>query len=176
MQAGPLDAGVSEDKKTPDLTPHDPVPESAVEIFEDLPFPPRYLVRKPGDSVANLRAQLPKLQEMYSPRFLSVSYTDTPFQTVVYMLNKELTNVEAVAATFQPEYTQKIEHRHLIDAIKDRLGDPERFNEDPYTGHRWTNLDYRIDLRVDRRVKDIELVFHKRGAENLERTKKGLLK
>jgi hypothetical protein len=92
------------------------------------------------------------------------------------MLNKELTNVEAVAATFQPEYTQKIEHRHLIDAIKDRLGEPERFNEDPYIGHRWTNLDYRIDLRVDRRVKDIELVFHKRGAETLERTKKGLLK
>ena len=173
---GRLDASVEDEQATQDMEPHDPVPEAAANVFQELPFPPKYILRKPGDAVSNLRAQIPNLQEMYSPRFLAVSYPDGPFKTVVYMLDKRLNRVEGVSATFQNEYTQKIEHKHLIDAMSERLGRAIKFSEEPYEGHRWTNLDYRIDLRIDRRVRDIEVLFHLRGAETLERTEKGLLK
>lgn len=176
LQGLPLDAGVEEAPKIVDASTRPEVAIQAPTIFQNLPYPPAQIFRKPGDPVGNLRDQEPKLQEMYSPRYLAVTYTDPPFQSVVYTLDRALRVVESVVATFQPEYSHPDLHSNLKEAIKDRLGAAEPFDEGDFRGERWTNIDYRIDLRVDRRVKDLELLFHHEGAETLERTTRGLLK
>ena len=177
LQGLPLDASVADESpKVVDASTRPEVAVQAPTIFQNLPYPPAQIFRKPGDPVGNLRDQEPQLQEVYSPRFLAVTYTDPPFQSVVYTLDPTLRVVESVVATFQPEYTHPELHSNLKEAIKDRLGGAESFDEGDFRGERWTNIDYRIDLRVDRRVKDLELLFHRQGAETLERTTRGLLK
>jgi hypothetical protein len=177
LQGAPLDAGVAEEApKVVDASTRPEVAVQAPTIFQNLPYPPAQVLRKPGDPVGSLRDQEPLLQEVYSPRFLAVTYTDPPFQSVVYTLDPTLRVIESVVATFQSEYTHPELHTNLKEAIKDRLGAAESFDEGDFRGERWTNIDYRIDLRVDRRVKDLELLFHRQGAETLERTTRGLLK
>jgi|GEM_PF-2865101 len=177
LQGLPLDAGAAEEApRQADASARPEVAVQAPTIFQSLPYPPAQVLRKPGDPVGNLREQEPRLEETYSQRFLAVTYTDPPFQTVVYTLDRTLRVVESVVATFQPEYSHPELHSNLKEAIKDRLGAGVGFDEGDFRGERWTNLDYRIDLRVDRRVKDLELLFHREGAETLERTKRGLLK
>ena len=57
-----------------------------------------------------------------------------------------------------------------------RLGEGEKIFERSKKGRVWRNLDYRVELHIDTRVKDLVVMFHKRGSETLERTRKGLPK
>ena len=93
-----------EESVAPDADPMPVVPQSAMEIFKDLPLTPRQIARKPGDALGNLKAQLPNLKETYSPRFLTEYKKDGPFSTIVYQLDTDLRIVEAVTATFRPAY------------------------------------------------------------------------
>lgn len=161
-------------KMEPDAAPMPVVPQSAPEIFQNLPNPPTQIKRKPGEPVGNLKSQVPNLQAPYSPRFLVESRTEGPFRTIVYQLDAKKRTIEAVTATFQPNYMHSRQYRRLETYMKLRLGEGTKFFEKNHKGRRWATLDYRIELFVDVAVKDAVLLFHKRGAETLERTMKGL--
>jgi hypothetical protein len=169
------DAEVPKEKEL-DAEPLPVVPQSAPEIFKNLPYPPSQILRKPGDAVGNLRNQLPKLQVTYSSRYLAETREDGPFRNIVYQLDKKRRKVEAVTATFHQEYMHKTRRDHLKINIEAHLGNGKDFNEKNWRGTRWTNMDYRIELRIDKASKDVELLFHQRGAETLERAKKGIPK
>ena len=165
-----------EEAKAPDADPMPVVPQSAMEIFKDLPLPPSQIMRKPGDAVGNLKAQLPNLKETYSPRFLTEHKDDGPFSAVVYQLDKELRRVEAVTATFRGAYMHPQQFERVETYMMLRLGEGEKLFQRDRKGRVWRNLDYRVELHIDTRVKDLVVVFHKRGNETLERTRKGLPK
>ena len=169
------DAAV-EEAVVPDADPMPVVPQSAMEIFKDLPLPPEQVLRKPGDALGNLKAQLPNLKETYSPRFLTEHKDDGPFSAIVYQLDKELRKVEAVTATFRGAYMHPQQFERVETYMMLRLGDGEKIFKRDRKGRVWRNLDYRVELHIDTRVKDLVVVFHKRGNETLERTRKGLPK
>lgn len=170
-----IDAEVTQ-QRAPDAEPMPVVPQSAMEIFKSLPLPPSQLLRKPGDAVGNLRAQLPQLQETYSPRFLTEYRSDGPFSTIVYQLDKDMRTVEAVTATFQSAYMHPQQFERVETYMMLRLGDGEKVFERSKKGRVWRNLDYRVELFIDQQVRDLVVLFHRRGSETLERTRKGLPK
>ena len=163
-----------EETVVPDADPMPVVPQSAMEIFKDLPLPPAQILRKPGDAVGNLKAQLPSLKETYSPRFLTEHKDDGPFSAIVYQLDQELRKVEAVTATFRNAYMHPQQFERVETYMMLRLGEGEKIFQRDIKGRVWRNLDYRVELHIDTKVKDLVVVFHKRGNETLERTRKGL--
>ena len=165
-----------EDNLQPDAEPMPVVPQSAMEIFKDLPLTPQQILRKPGDAVGNLKAQLPNLKETYSPRFMTEYKKDGPFSTIVYQLDNDLRVVEAVTATFRPAYMHPQQFERVETYMMLRLGEGEKLFKRNKKGRIWRNLDYRIELHIDTQVKDLVVLFHKRGNETLERTRKGLPK
>lgn len=167
------DASVAETAK-PDARPMPVVPQSAMEIFKDLPHTPPQILRKPGDAVGNLRAQLPQLQETYSPRILTEYRSDGPFSTIVYQLDKELKVVQAITATFHDAYMHPQQFERVETYMTLRLGEGEKVYERNKKGRVWRNLDYRIELYIDTQVRDLVVLFHHRGQETLERTRRGL--
>ena len=169
------DAQVEENLQ-PDAEPMPVVPQSAMEIFKDLPLTPQQILRKPGDAVGNLKSQLPNIKETYSPRFMTEYKKDGPFSTIVYQLDNDLRVVEAVTATFRPAYMHPQQFERVETYMMLRLGEGEKLFKRSKKGRVWRNLDYRIELHIDTQVKDLVVLFHKRGNETLERTRKGLPK
>ncbi|MAD61048.1 MAG: hypothetical protein CMH49_05990 [Myxococcales bacterium] len=169
------DAQVEENVQ-PDAEPMPVVPQSAMEIFKDLPLTPQQILRKPGDAVGNLKAQLPNIKETYSPRFMTEYKKDGPFSTIVYQLDNDLRVIEAVTATFRPAYMHPQQFERVETYMMLRLGEGEKLFKRSKKGRVWRNLDYRIELHIDTQVKDLVVLFHKRGNETLERTRKGLPK
>jgi hypothetical protein len=165
-----------EESSLPDSDPMPVVPQSAMEIFKDLPLTPLQIIRKPGDAVGNLKAQLPNLKETYSSRFLTEYKKDGPFTTIVYQLDTDLRVVDAITATFRSAYMHPQQFERVETYMMLRLGEGEKVFERSKKGRVWRNLDYRIELHIDTRVKDLVVMFHKRGNETLERTRKGLPK
>jgi len=163
------------EKAVVDAEPAPEVPRAALDIFKDLPYPPAQILRKPGDAVGNLRVQLPHLrQDSPSTRFLTEYRTDGPFTTIVYQLDKSLRVVEAVSATFQEAYMHPTQYTRVKNNMIDRLGKGEKIFQRHKKGQVWRNLDYRIELHIDTSVKDLVLLFHKRGKEDLRRLRKGM--
>ena len=58
-----------------------------------------------------------------------------------------------------------------------QLGEGKKFTNSrmKQQGTRWSTLDYRIELQIDTKINDLVLLFHTRGAETLERTRKKFL-
>ena len=170
-----IEEGASNSKATPDASTIPEVPQAATDIFKDLPYPPAQILRKPGDAVGNLRTQLPKLtKDTTSPRFLTEYRTNGPFTTIVYQLDKELREVEAVSATFHPAYRHPDQHKYVRAQMEELLGKGEKIYERHKKGQVWRNLDYRIELHIDKMVDDLVLLFHKRGHEDLRRLKQSI--
>ena len=157
----------------PDAEPMPEVPLAGPQIFEDLPAPPKEIVRKPGQSAAGLQLQRPNLKEVYSPRTLVEHLDEGPFRTIVYLLDKGLNRVESIRATFDKAYMHEKQYMRLQEYITARLGKPRKIRARRKKGLSWKNTEYRIELYIDKRAKDLVLLFHERGAEDLKRfTKK----
>ena len=160
--------------------PRPEIPMAPPEIFAHLPKPPpEFIPYVPGHEATGLRSRRPGLRPIsgYSPNLLAEHPKDGPFRSIVYYLDPSLRRIEGIVATFRGDnlnlgYRHPEHHQRLEEIMSARLGDEagEVFDEAHYQGRRWRNLDYRIELRTDKHTQDLELFFHVRGAETLERT------
>ena len=157
-------------KKEPELVP---VPQAASEIFKYLPEPPIQLVR-PHKSLDLLKRKRPKLSSRYSKNILTEEFDDGPFTMVVYNVDPKTKKILSVEATFHENYLNPIQLTRLKAYMEIQLGKGKEFTDNRLKkqGHRWSTLDYRIELQIDKKINDLVLLFHTRGAETLERTQK----
>ena len=163
------DASVGKEVK-PDAEPMPEVPQAAVDIFLNLPYPPKQLLRKPGDAFGNLRAQLPNLsQDPTFKRFYTDHRTEGPFSLIVYQLDKSERIIEAVSATFHEAYMHPKQYQRVQENMAEKLGKGSALREQNRTGRVWRTLDYRVELHIDKSAQDLVLLFHKRGYEDLKR-------
>ena len=166
------DASVSKEAK-PDAEPMPEVPQAAVDIFLNLPYPPKQILRKPGDAFGNLRAQLPNLErDPTFKRFYTDHRGEGPFSLVVYQLDKSERVIEAISATFHEAYMHPKQYKRVQENMASKLGKGEPLREQNRTGRVWRNLDYRIELHIDKGAQDLVLLLHKRGYEDLKRLNK----
>ncbi|MEE2644951.1 MAG: hypothetical protein VYD19_08465 [Myxococcota bacterium] len=161
----------------PPAPPRPEVPMTAPEIFERLPAPPpEFIPYVPGREALGLRSRRPGLRPVSdAPNVLAEHPKDGPFRSIAYYLDPSLRMIEGVVATFRGNnldlgYRHPEHQGRLEEYMRARLGEGDAFDETHYLGRRWKNLDYRIELRSDKYTQDLELFFHIRGAETLERT------
>jgi hypothetical protein len=151
------------------------IPLEAPEIFEMLPQPPAPIVRTPGNSVASLRMERPNLTAPIGEDVLVEHLENGPFKSISYLLDPKKEKILAVSATFSDVYLHPIHREKLKENISLRLGNSTAIDTANYSGEKWATVDYRIELRRDKKTKEIELLFHQKGAETLERTRKGMV-
>jgi hypothetical protein len=163
-----------ETTKVPKLIP---VPQPASEIFKYLPEPPPQLVR-PHQSINYLKKMRPNLiKSPYSDSVLTEELKEGPFSVVVYHVDSKTKKINSVSATFHPNYMNPIQLKRLKTYMGIQLGKGKKFTNSrmKQQGTRWSTLDYRIELQIDTKINDLVLLFHIRGAETLERTRKKFL-
>lgn len=158
----PIDAAIPE------------IPVEITDIFENLPLPPSPIVRTPGNAVASLRLERPNLAPVLSDDVLIEHLDGGAFKSITYLLDPKKEKIMAVSATFNDSYLHDVHRDRLKVNISMRLGTSTPTDESNYSGEKWTTVDYRVELRRDKKSKELEILFHQHGAETLERTRKGI--
>ncbi|MEE2788876.1 MAG: hypothetical protein VX589_16185 [Myxococcota bacterium] len=157
----------AEAKKAKKKDPRDAMklPVSPMELFRYVPDQlPKGIAVSPGATVKTLRTLRPKLAtSAYSKNYLVDERKSGPFSTIHYQLDRTKTRVTGVLATFRDAYNTKPRRDALVESIQVRLGKPKQFNDSIYQGHRWKLIDYRLDLRSDKKDGSLELLMHSRG-------------
>ena len=141
------------------------VPLSPIELFRHMPDQlPKGIAVPPGATQKSLRTLRPKLSTSpYSDTYIIDEPKDGPFVSIHYQLDKSKKHVTGVLATFRDVYNTKPRREALLESIQVRLGKPRPFNDSIYRGHRWKLIDYRLDLRTDKKDGSLELLMHARG-------------
>jgi hypothetical protein len=158
----PIDAAIPE------------IPVEIADIFENLPIPPSPIVRTPGNAVATLKQERPNLMPALSEDVLIEHLDGGAFKSIAYLLDSKREKIRAVSATFNDSYLHDVHRDRLKVNISMRLGTSTPVDEANYSGEKWTTVDYRVELRRDKKSKELEILFHQYGAETLERTRKGI--
>jgi hypothetical protein len=171
----PLKIDLSEAPSLPVDAAVPDIPLEAPEIFEMLPQPPAPIVRAPGNAVASLKMERPNLTSPIGDDVLVEHLEQGPFKSISYLLDAKKEKILAVSATFSDAYLHPIHREKLKENISIRLGNSTPMDTANYSGEKWATVDYRIELRRDKKTKEIELLFHQKGAETLERTRKGMV-
>jgi len=81
------------------------------------------------------------------------------------LLDPKKEEIKAILMSFREPYPSRF--RELEEELKIRLGKGERLVTNTHEGQLWRSLEYRIELRRDRKSGDLELLFHRRGAAKL---------
>ena len=118
----------------------------------------------PGGSVEALKKLRPKLKPSpYSNKWLIDEANSGPFRTIQYQLKRDKKTVYAVMGIFHDAYDTKERREALVDSIEIRLGKAKKFSDAKHEGHRWRQIDYRVEVRKDKKDKALEFVLHTRG-------------
>ncbi len=96
----------------------------------------------------------------YSKNILVAQPAEGPFSSVHYRLDGEGKRLEAVLATFRPDYAKQADK--VRAAFTERLGAGEAFAAEANKGQRWSVVGHAIELREDSATGDLELQFVRR--------------
>ena len=160
------------------------LPLSPAKVMASLPAPPAPAGARPGDPLSALRDRQPELSTSpLSSRLLHQRPQDGPFREIIYLLEPDPApdadpsapepapppmRVKAVQLTFAHPYTSTTSWRRLQSEAQARLGEGELQDNPPYRARIWSVEGYRIELRRDSVTGDGELLFHVRGARELD--------
>ncbi len=155
-------------KKKPDAALPDPVPVAPLDLLLRLPEPPKSLLARPGDNAKALLKRKDLKPSVYTAGILVSRPKTGAFNQVHYQLNADRTEVRAVLASFDPAYLAPDRRAAVEEAARLRLGKPEKLRSPHFEGWVWTTIDYRIELRSEKKSGDMELLFHARGGTDPE--------
>jgi len=150
--------------KNRDAALPDPVPVAPLDLLQKLPELPASLLAGPGDSAKALRKRKDLHPSPVTDAILVARPREGAFRTVHYQLDLDRKKVRAVLASFDPAYLAEDRKAAIEEAATLRLGKPEKLRSPYYRGMLWNTLDYRIELRTEKKSGDLELLFHVRGA------------
>lgn len=156
----------SRKREKPDAALPDPVPVAPLDLLLKLPEPPSSLLARPGDKADALLKDKSLAASPYTDSILVSRPGGGAFRQVHYQLDSRRERVRAVLASFDPAYLAPDRRAAVEEAARLRLGEPQKLRSPHFEGLVWKGLEYRIELRNEKKSGDMELLFHARGASD----------